>query len=191
MEAAIISAAVTTIGFLIAYFRWKHEVNLKIGEIKKEVTSEIIKQRFIPFSQLMEQLEITSSIHKERLKKDKECRAEVTKIFQNAIYGKVGLFASHETRQIIIIGRLTSEKFEDDPSIYEEWRRITWASILALRNDLGIPQPRWNNILDNYKSYKPETIASSGVFGDRWVGNEEVKGLLTKINNLRKELRQQ
>lgn len=189
MEAAFISGTVTIIGFLIAYFRWKHEVNLKFDEIKKEITSEIIKQRFRSFSALMINLEITSSIHKEKLIADQKYREQATKIYQDAIYGEPGLLASHETRQILIIARLTSEKFENQPDIYDDWRRVIWASILALRNDLGIPQPKWNNILDDVQSYKPKHVVEQGPFGDRWLGGDEMENLLVKISNLRHEVR--
>ena len=187
----MISGTVTILGFLVAYFKWKREVDLKIGEIKKEVTSEVIKQRFIPFSNLMIELEVTSSIHKSALLNESELRQKVTEIFQNAIYGKVGLFASHETRQILVIARLTSEKFEQQPGIYEDWRRVVWAAILALRNDLGIPQPRWDNVLDEFQNYKPENVSNSGSFGDRWVGGNEVKKLLARISNIRNEMREE
>ncbi|MEL6193960.1 MAG: hypothetical protein AAFR66_18000 [Bacteroidota bacterium] len=60
MEAAIISGVVTVVGFFIAFLRWKHEVNLKIEEIKEEVTSELIKQRIEPYITLTESIAIIS-----------------------------------------------------------------------------------------------------------------------------------
>lgn len=136
--AALISAGITLLGVLIAYSQWRRDVQLQLEGLRDDVTLELIKQRMEAYEPFFIKLEEMSTFHREQIEGDPKVARKFVVVFQDAIYGSVGLLASSDTRQIIVYARLGCKLFADGVIGYDEWLQRIWAVHLAIRSDLGI-----------------------------------------------------
>ena len=144
--SATISAGVTTIGLISAYVTWRRDVKIKLRQLREQVSVELIRQRIEPYSEFMKQLEVFSSFRKDKFESNADKMVdEVIKILQSALYGKIGLLASHETRPLLAFVRLGCTQFANEKISFEELSHRVWALHFALRSDIGIPQPLWDS----------------------------------------------
>lgn len=167
--AAIISASITTVGIIFAYIQWRRDVRIKLARLREEVTSELVKQRIPAYSKLMKNLEKMSVIYQEKHRGQPELILKYLKVFQDAVYGEVGLLAFHDTRKILIFCREGCIDYAAQRISYEEWLGRIRALHIVLRSDLGIVQPGLSNEVDKLQ----EQIGK----------NEKDRDLLTWVNS--------
>lgn len=150
--AVIISAVVTAFGLLVGYIQWRRDVKIKMGQIRETVSVELIRQRINPYGLFFQKLEMISSLHKQKYMKDRAKIHPFRKELQKAIYGNVGMLASHETRQLLIYVRSGCNEYLDDKIPFEQLRMRIWALHLSLRSDLGISQPNWLSEIERVRT---------------------------------------
>ncbi len=143
--AAIIGATVSFATLAFGYTQWRRDVKLKLGQIREEVSLELVRQRIDPYAEFMCKLEELSSLHLDGLREDPVKVQTAQKILQEAVYGKIGLLASHNTRQVLLFVRIGCEQFIEGKIEKDELVARLWALHFALRSDLGIRQPAWPN----------------------------------------------
>lgn len=180
---SLVVALVTT---LFAWLQWRRDVQIKLAEIRDEVTTELIRQRVKPYNEFVQKLEPMSSVHREEVEANPKIANEFEKIFQEALYGPVGMLASHDTRQFIVYARLSCTAFAKNYINYEDWRSSVWSVLLALRSDLGIVQPDWDNEIDRLS--KKNIIASSQhiVTPKRLVEAEQLREMIHNLDRMDK-----
>ena len=144
----LVSAAITCIGLIIGYIQWRRDVQIKLGQIREAVSIELIQQRVEPYTEFLKKLEISSSVHQASLSKNRKRLDEFFGVLQEALYGKVGLLASHETRLLLLYLRSGCREVMEGTTDFSELRLRLWAVHVALRSDLGITQPRWSNVIE-------------------------------------------
>jgi hypothetical protein len=152
--STIISAAITLIGFLLASFRWRKDIKVKLASIHDEITGELVRQRIGPYSELFIRMEKMSSIHKETIIAHPEMVKNFSEIFQDAAYGLAGLLASYDTREFLVYARKECTSFangEISVDEYEWLQKCFWAVHVSLRSDLGIMQPNWPNEIERFR----------------------------------------
>lgn len=154
--SAIISACVTTIGLVSAYAGWRRDVKLKLRQMREQVSTELIRERMVPYSEFMKHLEVFSSLHKQEFETNIKWTHEAMSILQGAIYGKIGLLAAHETRQLLLFVRLGLLQFSMTEISFEELLHRVWALHFALRSDIGIIQPMWDSEVERIQSRSTE-----------------------------------
>lgn len=143
--AACVSATVTAVGLFLGYIQWRRDVRVKVDEIRKEVSLKLVTERIEPYTELMQGLEIASTFHREGLQPE---LGELLDALQKAIYGRVGLLASHTTRQILLYCRDGAQKLAGGRIDHGDLVIRLWALHFSLRADLGITQPEWPNEVD-------------------------------------------
>jgi len=141
--AAIIGATVSLATLAFGYSQWRRDVKLKLGQIREEISIELVRQRIDPYAEFMGDLEKLSSFHLDELRENSVKAEAAQKILQEAVYGKIGLLASHNTRQVLLFVRIGCEQFIDKKIEKDEFIARLWALHFALRSDLGIRQPAW------------------------------------------------
>jgi hypothetical protein len=141
--AAIISALVTTIGIMLAYIRWRIDVKVQLENLRDEITVELIRKRMDEYGKFLQKMEPMSHIHEETIRTHREIALEFVKVLQEGMYSNVGLLCSHHTRYIMGLTREYCRKYgsNEKDSSYDELKKRVWALQLALKSDLGIPQP--------------------------------------------------
>jgi hypothetical protein len=149
--AALISGVITIIGIGIAYVQWRRDVQIKIEHLRDQVTAELIQQRVEPYSALMRELEPMSTLHREKIQNHPNLVRDFLKVFQEAVYGSVGLLASSDTRQILVYARWGCILFAEGKISYDKWLKRIWAVHLAIRSDLGIIQPNWPSEIERLR----------------------------------------
>ncbi len=159
--AAIISALVTAIGLLFGYSQWRRDVQIKLGQLRETVSVELIRERIEPYSCLMKQLETVSSVHKDDLQNHPERILAFVDVLQEALYGKVGLLASHETRLVLLYARSGCRAVAEGKVPFDELRLRLWALHLSLRSDLGIAQPMWSSEIERIRESAAKQEARS------------------------------
>lgn len=138
--AALVSGSITAFGIGIAYVQWRRDVRLRLNRFREEVTVELVRQRIGPYNDLMRRLEPMSVVHNASIRGNRSQVAPFLSVFQDAIYGMVGLLASHDTRRIIVYAREGCLQFANGKIDYEAWLGRVRAVHIALRSDLGIGQ---------------------------------------------------
>lgn len=156
--SVIISASITILGIIVAYIQWRRDVQIKIEELRDQVTAELIKQRTKEYSDFIQKLEPMSTIHRKDIEDDPKLALDFMRIFQEATYSPVGLFASSDTRQILVYARLGCKLYADGEITYNEWLQRIWSVHYAIRSDLGISQPNWP---DEIERLRQKVIAQS------------------------------
>jgi hypothetical protein len=159
MESALISAIVTIIGLAIGFVQWRRDVQIKLGQIRESVSVELIQQRIEPYTEFWKRLEAGSSIHLEEYEKNPQQKAqEIFNILQDAVYGKVGLLASHETRLVLLYLRsICRDIITGNQQIpFSDFRLKLWALHVALRSDLGIQQPMWKDVIEKIREFSDD-----------------------------------
>ena len=147
MEPAVIVAAIGAIvsfmTVVIGYSQWRRDVKIKLDQIREEVSIELVRQRIEPYADFMDRLAILSSHHLGKIREDRPSALAAEKMLQEAVYGKVGLLASHNTRQILLYVREGYRDFIAEKITDGELIARLWALHYTLRGDLGISQPAW------------------------------------------------
>jgi hypothetical protein len=156
--AASISAVITIIGIGVAYAQWRRDVQVRLESLREEVTVELVRQRVKPYSDFITKLERMSTIHRRNIEKNPKTTLDFIKVFQEAIYSPVGLFASSDTREIMVYARLGCKLFAEGAISYDEWLQRIWAVHYAVRSDLGIAQPAWPSEIERLRE---QVIAES------------------------------
>ena len=141
MLGAVISAIVTIAGLAFGYVQWRRDVHLKLGQIREEVSVELIRQRVRPYSEFMQRLERLSSAHLDDIKASVSDVASALDLLQEAVYGPVGLLASHTTRRVLLYVRVGIRDLQSGIVDTRELAARLWSLHFALRADLGISQP--------------------------------------------------
>ncbi|MBI3163875.1 MAG: hypothetical protein HYZ24_04270 [Chloroflexi bacterium] len=148
---AIVGALIPIIGVLVAYFQWRKDVQLKLAFLQDQVTAELVRQRMQPYAKLMEQLEALSRQHLIEMVANPKKKRNTFLILQTALYGSVGLLASHDTREILVYAREGCRMFDEKKMEEEELGKRIWALHLGLRSDLGIFQPEWPSEIERLR----------------------------------------
>ena len=152
--AAFVSAVVATIFGLFNIWKTKKELSHAETRFRKEIrdtdlryieqaASEHVKLRVGPYSEFMACMQAISSYSLRDID-DSERRERVVTVVdqvQQAIYGSVGVLASHETRETIIRFRSFCINFLDDMCDYSVVNKAAWEVHQMLRYDLGLTQP--------------------------------------------------
>lgn len=141
--ATIITATVTSLGILFAYSQWRRDVNIKLGQVREDVSVELIRQRIEPYAAFMRQLEILSTLYHNEIQQDTTKTQAGLQAVQEAVYGNVGLLASHNTRQVLLYVRVGLQEFMEGKITSGELTLRLWSLHFALRGDVGIRQPEW------------------------------------------------
>ena len=149
--SVLISAIITIIGIGVAYTQWRRDVQIKIEHLRDEVTVELIQQRVKPYSDFIGRLEPMSTLHQGGIQEDPSVALDFMKVFQEVIYGPMGLLASSDTRQILVYARWGCKLFAEGSITYDEWLKRIWAVHLAIRSDLGIIQPNWPSVIERLR----------------------------------------
>jgi hypothetical protein len=179
---ALTSLVVVSVTSLFAWLRWRRDVHIKLEQIRDDVTAELIRQRVKPYANFIKALEPMSSLHKKEIEADPQIANSFANIFQEAIYGSVGILASHDTREFIVYARLSCVAFAQNIIKYEDWLKSVWAVSLALRSDLGITQPDWDNEIDRLRRQNItegiRSIAARGPLQMRWIEAEKMREMI-------------
>lgn len=104
--AALVSAFITLFGLGLAYYQWRRDIQVKLESLREEVTVELVRQRSKFYGSFFGKLEKMSTVHRRQIEADPQLVLNFMELFQKAIYGPVGLFASSDTREILVYARL-------------------------------------------------------------------------------------
>ena len=151
VASALISAAITSVGVIFGQIRWRRDLQIKLEGLRDEVATELIRQRTSAYSDFFLKLEPMSTIHRAKIEQNHHLALNFMKIFQEATYSPVGLFASSDTREIMVYARLGCKLYADEKITYDEWLQRIWAVHYALRSDLGISQPNWPSEIERLR----------------------------------------
>ncbi len=141
--AALIGAIISVMTLAFGYNQWRRDVKIKLGQVREEISIELVRQRIEPYAEFMRNLELMSSLNLDGLREDPAKAEAAQRIIQDAIYGKVGLLVSHNTRQVLLFVRIGCQDFLGGKIGKDELVARLWALHFALRSDLGISQPAW------------------------------------------------
>jgi hypothetical protein len=133
---------------IIAYLQWRRDFELTSRQLQEGVTAELIRQRIKPYTELMRRLRIASAVLDRVQALDEEKAATLLDTLQDAIYGPVGLLATHETRQLILFAREGCLCYQEGLLTHKLLMFRLWSIHLSLRSDLGIVQPQWDTAVD-------------------------------------------
>lgn len=81
--------------------------------LREEVAVELVRQRVKPYSSFITKLERMSTVHRREIERNPKAVLDFMKVFQDAIYSPVGLFASSDTREIMVYARLGCKLFAE------------------------------------------------------------------------------
>ena len=145
---ALISASVSLVVAGLGYWKTKRSLSLQARRVHESVTEELIKQRIDPYTSFLSELEQSSNFHCNN-SFDDDVLASFEKSVHTALYGKVGLLASHETRQLLVYTRIGCDDYRKKLNgvVFDNLLMRRWALLVAIRSDLGIVQPAWDDAL--------------------------------------------
>lgn len=146
--AALIGASVGIMVAGAAYIQWRHGFELMSRKLSEDVTTELITQRVAPYTEFMKNLRMASSDHDTVTEMSTETVDRLFDMLQDAIYGAVGLLASHETRQLILHARGGCILYQRKVINHNQLMLRFWGLHLSLRSDLGIHQPEWESSVE-------------------------------------------
>lgn len=153
--SAFVSFLVALTSFIFGYIRHRREMKAVLNKIHEEISLELIKERIVPYCELMQELKKVSTykrskeidmFHKELL--------EVKEYIHNALYSKVGILSSHDTRQFMRLARIGIDEYFDKLIDFNDLKNIIWALHFSLRGDLGIKQPHWDSEIEAFRKEK-------------------------------------
>jgi hypothetical protein len=150
--AIFVSSTVTIIGLLVGYTQWRRDIQIKLGQIRETVSVELIRQRIEPYAEFYRDLEMASRFHEKEFQANPKKINEFMTVLQNAVYGKIGLLASHETRLILLYVKSACIDFMEKRAPFAELQLRLWALHLSLRSDLGISQPQWSSEIERIRT---------------------------------------
>jgi hypothetical protein len=160
--AALISTGVSVAIALASYVTnlvsTSRSLNLELGRDRERadesITAELVRQRIEPYAEFMRMLEPASNAHLGQLSEAdrKKAVSGVAEVFHRAIYGKVGLLASHETREVIVYARSRCRRYSDGTCEYEEFLNAIWAIHQMVRADLNLRQPKLANTIERLRN---------------------------------------
>lgn len=152
MASEIISALIgASVGIIVAgaaYIQWKRNFELMSRQLSEDVTTELISQRVAPYTEFMKNLRMFSSSHDTVTELSTEITNRLFDTLQDAVYGAVGLLASHETRQLILHARGGCVLYQRKAIDHSQLMLRLWGLHLSLRSDLGIHQPEWASAVE-------------------------------------------
>lgn len=149
--SVIISASITILSIIVAYIQWRRDVQIKIEGLRDQVATELIKQRTKAYSEFFLKLEPMSTVHRKKIEDNPKLALDFMRTFQEATYSPVGLFASSDTREIMVYARLGCKLYADGEIAYDEWLQRIWSVHYAIRSDLGISQPNWPSEIERLR----------------------------------------
>jgi hypothetical protein len=145
-QTALISGIVSVIVSAIGFFKSRGDLKSKLNEIHDKVTEEHVKKRIRPYKDLMVKLEPMSRQHEQEILANRVDKAKhFAQILHNEIYGLVGVLASNDTREILVYTRAGWLEYSRFENALQDVQMRVWAIHQALRSDLGLPQPAWEN----------------------------------------------
>lgn len=149
----IISAGISLIAFVVT--SWFNLLQLRNAKNKllEDINFELIKLRVEIYSNLMADLKIVSSYETKDLSNEKlkeKLKALIESIQRN-IFGKVGLIASHEAREMILRLRGKCSDFIEERIDFKEVHMAAMVVHQILRSDLGLSQPGLDNIIEKFR----------------------------------------
>lgn len=150
--SASVSILVALLGLILGYIRHKADLRTALNKIHEEISFQLVKERIEPYCELMKELKKLSSYN--RPYNDPTFRKElldVKKSIQDALFNKVGVIASHDTRQFLRLVRLGIDEFLENKISSHDLRNIVWALHFSLRGDLGIKQPHWDSEIEAFR----------------------------------------
>ncbi|WP_170213378.1 HAD family hydrolase [Catellatospora citrea] len=139
----MVSTLVTIIASTLVYVRGRAELNAKVDSVHDELVRDRIPLRMKPYADFMRQLAPLSRQRLEAWRHQRHLAAEHVSIFNDAVYGEVGLLASSDTRELILAARAACIQFSEWKIPIGRLQNRVWAIHQALRSDLGIKQPNW------------------------------------------------
>lgn len=149
---AILIPCVTGIfGFIIGYLNY---MRMK-AKVKEDITLELMRNRIDSYNEFLKSLKSLSSYGNEY--NDEEYRkrlADAKEIIKDALYNRVGMLASHDTRQFLRLARLGIDKYLRGEIEKTHLHNVIWALHFTLRSDLGIKQPNWDSEIDVIRKKK-------------------------------------
>jgi hypothetical protein len=157
LKAALMSAAVSgLIGlmtFVAALWRLRHEQRRERERADETLTSDLVKERVDPYIAFMRSLESMSNTRLAHLSEEERRReaASFGDVFHRAIYGEVGLLATHETREVIVCARARCRGYAEGRCSYEDMLDAVWAIHQMLRSDLNLRQPRLTHAIERLR----------------------------------------
>jgi hypothetical protein len=149
---AILSTVVAVITYLVAFYQWRKDIKLKLSNVYDLAAVELIKERISPYSEFMSQLKVMSSSNEEEITAHPEMVRELMNALQSAIYGKVGVLASYDTREFIVAARQGCKLFLEGKIEYVDLLKQFWAIHVSLKSDLAIIQPNWHTEIERARS---------------------------------------
>ena len=139
----------------LAYTYWHNKAQQQQVEKKifEDVSVELIKQRIEPYSALMSELIAFSSLSTKDLSPHelRETVKKVTAVLQLNIFGKVGLIATHEAREIILRLRSKCLGFLGGDIPYGQVHEAAMQVHQILRSDLALSQPGLSNSIEKLR----------------------------------------
>lgn len=149
--AAVVSAVVSLGVALITYRQSRRDSEAKERQLAESVTSELIRQRIAPYTEFMKGLTCASSQHDLVPGLGVDALQKLLDLIQGAIYGPIGLLATHETRQLILHVRAGCYLYQQKAVDHYSFMLRVWALHLSLRSDLGIQQPEWESAVEKVR----------------------------------------
>ena len=148
-QSAVISAGISLFVAILAYLQSRRKLRIELEAIHDKVTQELIEQRISPYRDFMSQLEPMSRRHEQDIVTNRSAYSiEFAETMQAAIYGPIGVLASNDTREIIVYARAGWLRYQAFHCPLNEVQMRVWAIHQAIRSDLGLAQPAWQNEID-------------------------------------------
>ena len=153
LVSALISASGAILTAIFSF--WYNHVQYRHlrNKIYEDINLVLIKERIETYSVLMKDLKIISSFEIKDLSNEdlKERARNLVTIIQNGIFGKVGLIAGHETREMILRLRAKCKYFQEDKIPFSQVRQAAMEVHQMLRSDLGVPQPGLRDVIQKMR----------------------------------------
>ncbi len=163
---ALITASIALITSVGGIWHNRRSTILQARRVHESVTEELIRQRIVPYAEFLSELEFSSSHNCDKTFND-ESLSLLEKALHSAIYGKVGLLATHVTRQLLVYTRLGCDEYHNEENVvdFDNLMNRRWVVLAAMRSDLGIAQPAWDDVLESIgeKYAKGESYSDSDV----------------------------
>lgn len=169
--SSIVALLVGSITFYLNLWRTRKEFQNAERKTFEELEVELVRQRIESYTVLMEGLKYLSTPELSDTPENeiKSNVNNVIKIIQLSIYGKLGLIASHETRETILRLRAKCFQYLDNELDFALVKKASWEVHQMLRSDLGLAQPNLLSAIDRLRK-------------NRLAGTEnEIETLLSKI----------
>lgn len=105
LAAALVSAVITLVGVGFAYAQWRRDVQIRLEGFQEQVAVELVRRRVDVYKEFFPRIEPLSTVHRKEIESDPRLALEFAQVFQDGIYGSLGLLASSDTREILVYAR--------------------------------------------------------------------------------------